>query len=81
MGILMEDSERGVRVAEVVPDSGAAAAGMRKDDLLTAIDGQVVNATGDVRVALFERMPGDTLVVTVRREDGESRLSLTLRAH
>lgn len=41
--VLAADEHRGVRIAGVTPDSGAASAGLRSGDRLVAIDGQSID--------------------------------------
>lgn len=81
MGILMDDSDQGVRVMQVVPGSGAEDAGMLAGDVLTVINGRDIENTGDVRVALLGRGPGEVVAVKIRRQAANSSLSLTLKAH
>lgn len=56
-------------------DSAARAAGVRKGDVLVAIDGQPIESMSDVRVALWDYAPGDALQVRVRRaaKSGDGR--------
>lgn len=53
LGVILEpDSGAGVRIAAVTPESGAAKAGLRSGDRITAIDGKsLVGADGDARLA------------------------------
>ncbi|MCB1737155.1 MAG: ChaN family lipoprotein [Gammaproteobacteria bacterium] len=83
MGILMEDSEQGVRVVEAMKNSAAAVAGVNAGDIMTEIDGQALATTGDVRTALFAKRPGDTVTLTVHGAEDEvlRTLPLVLKAH
>ena len=53
LGVILEpDSGAGVRIAAVTPESGAAKAGLRSGDRITAIDGKpIAGADGDARLA------------------------------
>lgn len=63
------------RVGEVMPDSPAAQAGLKKDDLVTAIDGRPIERWEELVQAV--RAAGERpLVMTVKR--GEETLTLTL---
>jgi S1-C subfamily serine protease len=42
----------GVEVTEILPDSPAAAAGLRPEDIVVAIDGQSVSGVGDLQAAM-----------------------------
>lgn len=56
----------GVRVVDVVPDSPAAAAGLRKDDVLLTIDGAAVRDEADLRAKLAASR-GTSVRLTFRR--------------
>lgn len=66
----------GVKVFEAVPDSGAAAGGIRKDDLITAINGQPVHFRADVTSQLGSYNVGDAVALTVQR--GRDTLNLRI---
>ncbi len=66
------------KVGEVMPDSPAAQGGLRKDDLVTAIDGRPISRWEELVSAV--RQSGErTLTLTVRRGDEELTLALTPR--
>lgn len=62
----------GVRLAEVFPDSPAAAAGMKTGDVLKTIDGKRVRSLRELQGILSEREPGDEVKLTFSRR-GEDR--------
>ena len=55
--------------AGIIAGGPAAAAGLKEGDILTAIDGQPIDATHQLDVALLGHEPGDTVALTVRRGD------------
>lgn len=59
--------ERGTRVVEVVPDSNAAAAGLRVGDRLLQIDGRAVDDVAAI-VAAFARNSGPRIRFVVERD-------------
>jgi S1-C subfamily serine protease len=61
----------GVLIERVMPDSPAAAAGLRASELLTRLDGQTVRSMEDVSAILQQNKPGD--VVTIELENGGQR--------
>jgi S1-C subfamily serine protease len=67
----------GVVVTSVVEGQPAARAGLRRNDIITMIDGQVVPNTAVLRSAVSVREPGSTAIVHVWR-DGET-LQLPVR--
>lgn len=79
MGVLLTDSDKpGARVAEVMPTGGAFRAGVRRDDLIVAIDEHDIRAREDVAVALAKKIPGQRISVRVARGEEEVKLSIML---
>lgn len=79
----------GVRVATqndvdgsqpVTPGGPAANAGILPGDVITAIDGRPVSTPEELIVAIRAKAVGDTAVLTVRRDGGERRVTVTLAA-
>lgn len=68
VGIEMRPTQFGVMVADVVPDSPAAKAGLRARDLIQRIDGKNVQASDEVRSLVILKKPGDKLTFEVLRE-------------
>ncbi|TCJ16014.1 PDZ domain-containing protein [Rubrobacter taiwanensis] len=71
-------ADSGVIVAEVVPDSPADEAGLRREDVITAVDGTRIEGSGDLFAVLREYRPGDTVQLTVVRDGSEQTVELTL---
>lgn len=79
MGILINDSESGVVVAGFAPNSPAKKTGMAEQDVITTINGRSIEKYSDVRLALWDKTPGHSVYVTVRRnEDSELQFSFAL---
>ncbi len=69
LGIRMQDTEddKGVKVLDVNNETPAGKAGLKEDDLITAINGKAVNSVEDVRMALKDLKDGDILKITYSR--------------
>jgi S1-C subfamily serine protease len=65
-------------VAMPQPGSPAERAGMRRQDIIVAIDGQKVESTSDMRRELFKKKPGDTVKVEIVREGKRQTLTIVL---
>jgi serine protease Do len=61
--------ERGVKVAEVEPNSFAEDIGLRPNDILTSINQHPVTTTGDVKHIQTTLKPGDAVAFRVLRKD------------
>jgi S1-C subfamily serine protease len=82
MGIRMADrrgEEEGVRIFDVLPESGAREAGLRAGDLLVEVDGEPVETQRDVQRIVFKHDPGAQLRVRYRREGQEHEATVRLK--
>ncbi|MDN5870579.1 MAG: ChaN family lipoprotein [Nitrococcus sp.] len=84
LGIMLVDKEGHVIVDSFTDDSSAAAAGVKKNDVVLAINDQQVNSINDVRVALWDHPPGDVMHLRIQRsvrpgEDRPITFAITLR--
>ncbi|HET8700674.1 MAG TPA: ChaN family lipoprotein [Nitrococcus sp.] len=85
LGIEVEADKAGhVIVHGFTADSPAQAAGVKTGDRLLAIDNQPVQSVSDVRVALWDRSPGDVMHLRIQRaaQPGENRtLTFAVKLH
>ncbi len=70
--------EEGVLVTEIVPNSPAEAAGMEPLDVILAIEDTDIREAGELQHSIYERSIGQTIEVTLLRENEEIVLSVTL---
>lgn len=66
------------RVADVAPDSPAAAAGIKRSDILVKLDGKPIAGRLDISFALIGHKPGETVPVQVSRDGQTLQFSLKL---
>ena len=69
---------RGVGVTQVVKDSPAEKAGIRKDDVIVRIDGENVNSVRKLNRLISEMAPDHSVRVTVSRGGAEQELTATI---
>ncbi len=72
------DGARGAQVAEVVPGSAAAAAGIEEGDLLVSIDGTPVADSSELRAQVTKRAPGSDITLGFERGGNAQEVTVTL---
>jgi putative serine protease PepD len=70
----------GALIDKVMPDTPAQEAGLRKDDVITAVDGERVTDGIALIVAIRTHQPGETIEFTVVRGGEERTVDITLGA-
>jgi serine protease Do len=71
---------RGALVAEVVPDSPAAHAGIKQSDVVVRFDGKAIESMHELPVMIAESRAGNTVDVVVWRKGHELPLRVTMAA-
>jgi serine protease Do len=69
---------RGVEVVDVEPDSPAAKAGLKQQDVITRYDGQAVEGTVQFRRLVRETPAGRSISLTISRNGGAQEISVEL---
>lgn len=72
-------SQQGILVQSVTDNGGAQAAGIRKGDIITEIDGKKVTSFNQLSFAVGSKNPGDKVLVKVLRDGKEREFTVTLR--
>jgi Do/DeqQ family serine protease len=72
------EAARGALVSDVEPNSPAAAAGIRRGDVIVAINGQPVDNSNAFRNRVAGTQPGTPVTLTVLRDGREQQLRATL---
>jgi serine protease Do len=69
---------QGVKVNEVQPNTGAAAAGLKEGDIVLMVKERPISGLMELRSALTGTQPGETVPLHVRTNGGEKTISVTL---
>lgn len=69
----------GLYIGRVVDGSAAMAAGIKKGDVITAINGHATLNTGQLQEIMARLAPGDTVTVTLLRDNQITNIDVTLR--
>ncbi|MFN4298999.1 MAG: Do family serine endopeptidase [Thermaurantimonas sp.] len=70
---------KGVYINEVNENSAAEAAGIKKGDIVIAIDGREISKVSELQELIGRKRPGDEVVVTVLRDDKRRDFKVKLR--
>lgn len=73
-------TDAGVYVAEVTQGGGAQAAGIQKEDIITALDDIQIDSMSRLNAKLINYRPGDQVTLTVLRDKKEMKVTVTLQA-
>src|SRR5215468_10030823 len=71
-------AERGVVLGKIIPDSPAARAGLKENDVVTEVNGQRVEGAAQFRRMIHEIPAGRTAQFTIWRDGHSETLSVTL---
>ncbi len=74
------DRSDGVLVAQVAPDSSAAATGIQPGDLIVAIDGAPIHTTAEIHKLLDFARIGDKMTLTILRGGETATAKITVEA-
>ncbi len=69
---------RGMVVANLAADGPAAQAGLKREDIITAINGQPVTSWQDLRLIVAQNVPGTRVKVQYLREGKPAEVEVTL---
>jgi len=73
-------ADAGAVVTEVIPNTPAAAAGLKRDDVITAVDGQVIKGPDDLRTAVLKVGVGKEVTLHIQRGAEEKTVKAALKA-
>ena len=80
LGVKLHDGNVGCSIGDLVPGGAAAKSGLLKDDMFVDIDGQAVHTAAELKVALWDRNPGDKVHVRVQRGTATVDVDVELKA-
>lgn len=74
-----EPDVEGLQVGEVVPESPAAKAGLRAQDVIVEFDGKKITDFASLREAVLEKAIGDEVTLKVKRKRGDAWRELEMK--
>jgi S1-C subfamily serine protease len=69
LAVHVVDSSAGPSIDGIDPNGPAGAAGLVVGDTITAVDGKPVTTVDELKSAVAAHQPGDTITITVFRQD------------
>jgi serine protease Do len=78
LGLKFEPDATNCKIAEVTPESPAAKAGLKVDDLVMAFDGKMVANYDELLSQLRKKKPGDEIVLEVSRKNETLKLKVVV---
>ena len=78
LGILLAEGDGGVKISEVMPDTAAAKAGLKANDVVLSMGGQVVKDVSNFIESVGQHKPGDEVTLRIKRGDVEKELKAIL---
>ena len=81
VGLTVNEVSRGLRIAEVLPDSPAKDAGLKAGEFITKVDGEsIAGEPAQVSTGLIKGEPGTSVELTIEPPKGERRVVEVKRA-
>ena len=71
----------GILLVRVVPDSGAAKAGLREEDVIVQMGGEAIRNTGELSKFMIANLPGETVTIVFFRGADRKTTQATLGEH
>jgi serine protease Do len=78
LGVRADTEAKKFRIVAVLPDSPAAKAGLRPDDVILKADNRDLTSRGDLDTVLRNKTPGNQIALIVRRGDEQITITVTL---
>lgn len=80
LGVMIRDTDDGVKVLGTIKNSTAEKAGLQKNDIVTALDGAPIETKFDLTYLIGLKKPGEKGVVEVLRDKEPLSFELTFQA-
>lgn len=78
LGVTSEGTSSGVKITSVSENSGAAKAGLKKDDIITKVNDKAVFDHEQLSIVISELKPDDKVTITYKRDGKENKTTATL---
>ena len=69
----------GIYIAHITKNSPALSSGIEKGDIITSIDGKILNNMIELREYIYAKSPGDTISINISRGYITKTFDITLK--
>ena len=80
LGVMFTRTPDGLTIAQVIADSAADKAGLKRGDVIKAVNGTTVETQQNLTDQLKDKQVGDTITLTIDRDGQTQDVSVTLEA-
>ena len=74
-----KDNRNFLKISQISPHGKAGEAGLQVSDILTKINGFLIDEMSDLRIAMIDAQEGETVMVTILRGDGNVQKEITVK--
>jgi hypothetical protein len=67
LGVMLKDDASGIKVVSITPHGRARESGMKKGDMIVAIDNETVETMEDLKIIMLYKKKGDTVLIRIKR--------------
>lgn len=78
LGVISEKTNDGVKISEVLKESGAEKSGLKEGDIITKVDDKTIASPEDLMEAIRSHKPNDEVKIFYKREGKNSSLNVKL---
>jgi membrane-associated protease RseP (regulator of RpoE activity) len=80
LGVMVRETPDGVTIAQVIADSPADQAGLKRGDVIKAVDGTAADNVKSFRDQIEGKAAGDSVEISISRDGKDQDVSVTLEA-
>jgi membrane-associated protease RseP (regulator of RpoE activity) len=80
LGVLFARTPDGLTIAQVIAESAADKAGLKRSDVIKAVNGTAVETVQELRDQIKDKNVGDTVTLSIERDGQAQDVSVTLEA-
>ncbi len=68
LGLILKETDSGVRIEDIIPGSRVKNSGLRKGDILFSLNEWKIENVDDIKIFMFDKKEGDTIKIKAKRK-------------